>query len=263
MERCKHYLITRNAAFLVDRIQEFTESSATVELAALRLNCEPAHIAKSLSFLQKKSMSKAEAKAHQRALLEMRKQQQQQQQQDGGEGGATATATATPPSDSNVIVIVAAGDAKVSAKKFKDKFLGQPKMLRREEVEAYTGFPPGGVCPFGLRDEVKVYLDVSLKRFEHVYPAAGSTNTGVRVTLDELEQYASNVVEWADLCEAWQPEADADADAAAKTATTDSESANADAAADAAAAAATGVVEGHDITDKMAANELSKAAEAA
>nr|CCM35962.1 hypothetical protein, conserved [Leishmania guyanensis] len=211
MERCKQHLVTKNAAFLIERIQVFNESSATVELAAVRLNCEPARIAKSLSFSQRKVICKAEAKAHEKAKMKLSKQQQQQQ--DGsGAGGSKSVGTlpadlpTTAPDDANVIVIVAAGDAKVSAKKYKEKFACQPKMLKREEVEPYTGFPPGAVCPFGLHDAVKVYLDVSLRRFSYVYPAAGTANTSIKVTLDELEQYASNAIEWADLCEGWQPE---------------------------------------------------------
>lgn len=210
MERCKAYLVARGAQFLIDRIHEFDDSSATVELAAERFNCKPAEIAKSLSFLQKKAMSKAEAKAHQKALLEMRKQQQQQQQptEEGSEspGSTPAGSPTTAALDSNVVMIVAAGDAKVNAKKFKEKFLGQPKMLKREEVEPLTGYPPGGCCPFGVNDNVKVYLDVSLRRFATVYPAAGTQNSGMPMTVEELEQYASNFVEWVDLCEGWQDE---------------------------------------------------------
>ncbi|GET85574.1 hypothetical protein, conserved [Leishmania tarentolae] len=203
MERCRQYLIARNAHHLIERIQEFAESSSTVELAAIRLGCDPAHIAKSLSFSQKKPMSKAEAKAQQK-MKEVRKQQQQQ---DGsGIAAAGGPPTITAPEDATIVVIVAAGDAKVSAKKYKEKFACQPKMLKREEVEACTGFPPGAVCPFGLNEDVRVYLDVSLKRFPHVYPSAGTSNTGMKVTIDELEQYASNAVEWVDLCEGWKPE---------------------------------------------------------
>lgn len=215
MERCKEYFISRNARFLIERIQEFAESSATVELAAARLNCKPAEIAKSLSFLQKKAMSKAEAKAHQKALLELRKQQQENNASEGSDS-AGSTPAGSPTSallDANVVMIVAAGDAKVNAKKFKEKFLGQPKMLKREEVEQLTGYPPGGVCPFGVNEWVKVYLDVSLKRFATVFPAAGTDKSGVGMTPDELETYASNVVEWVDLCEGWQASAEEKDDA--------------------------------------------------
>jgi prolyl-tRNA editing enzyme YbaK/EbsC (Cys-tRNA(Pro) deacylase) len=225
MERCTEYFTARNARFLIDRIQVFAESSATVELAAACLNCRPCEIAKSLSFLQKKAMSKAEAKAHEKALLEQRKHQQQQQGGGGGEPsreGADSVASSPAgspthtPQNANVVLIVAAGDAKVSSKKYKEKFLGQPKMLRREEVEALTGFPPGGVCPFGVNDNVKVYLDVSLRRFATVYPAVGTANTGIGLSVEELEEYASNFVEWVDLCEGWQGNPAADNVAAKK-----------------------------------------------
>ncbi|CBZ23204.1 conserved hypothetical protein [Leishmania mexicana MHOM/GT/2001/U1103] len=247
MERCERHLITKKAPHLVERIQAFTESSATVELAAIRLGCDAAHIAKSLSFLLKKPMSKTEAKAHQKMVREVLAQQQQDG--SGAAGGdrtsASPTTTTTAPDDANVVVIVAAGDAKVSAKKYKEKFACQPKMLRREEVEPYTGFPPGGVCPFGLNDDVRVYLDVSLKRFPYVYPAAGTTNTGIRVTVDELEQYASNVVEWVDLCEGWQPEEGAaPADGSSSRSST------------------IGVVQDAGIAAKRVENEVSKAEEA-
>ncbi|CAJ1985813.1 Aminoacyl-tRNA editing domain containing protein [Leishmania donovani] len=208
MERCRQHLIAK-APHLAERVQAFAESSATVELAAIRLGCDPAHIAKSLSFLLKKPTSKAEAKAHQKMMREVRAQQQDGSGAAGSDRASASPAgppTATAPGDANIIVIVASGDAKVSAKKYKEKFACQPKMLKREEVEPYTGFPPGGVCPFGLNDDVRVYLDVSLKRFPYVYPAAGTTNTGIKVTVDELEQYASNAVEWVDLCEGWKPE---------------------------------------------------------
>ncbi|KPA73417.1 hypothetical protein ABB37_09861 [Leptomonas pyrrhocoris] len=225
MERCKSYFTSRNAQFLIDRIREFADSSATVELAAARLGCSPAEIAKSLSFLQRKAMTKAEAKAHQKAVLELRKQQQQQPSEEGSDS-AGSTPAGSPTSallDSTVVVIVAAGDAKVNAKKYKEKFLGQPKMLKREEVEALTGFPPGGVCPFGVNDNVRVYLDVSLRRFATVYPAVGTANSGIPLSTEELEQYASNVVEWVDLCDGWQSGGEGDGEEAAAATTADAE----------------------------------------
>ncbi|KAG5486981.1 hypothetical protein CUR178_08408 [Leishmania enriettii] len=247
MERCKQYFIAKNAPFLMERIQELSESTATVELAAAQLRCEPSQIAKSLSFSQKKAMSKAEAKVHQKMITERRKQQQQQQV-DGSASASPASSLTTALSDATVLVIVAAGDAKVSAKKYKEKFACHPKMLKREEVEPLTGFPPGGVTPFGLNDDVKVYLDVSLKRFPYVYPAAGTTNTAIKVTLDELEQYASNAIEWVDLCEEWWPEEGAAATTGVRS-ITDNSSTN-------------GMVENADIAAKKAENEASKSAEA-
>ncbi|KPI83356.1 hypothetical protein ABL78_7615 [Leptomonas seymouri] len=203
MERCKEYFISKNASHLVERIREFDGSSATVELAAVRFNCNPAQIAKSLTFHQRKAMSKAEAKAHQRTL---QKTQRQQQPDEGSDGVSASGATTGTPPDSNVVMIVVAGDAKVNTTKFKGKFFSPPRMLKHEDVEALTGHPPGGVCPFGVREGVRVFLDVSLRRFETVYPAAGTANSGLELSVDELETYASNLVEWVDVCEGWLPE---------------------------------------------------------
>lgn len=101
------------------------------------------------------------------------------------------------------ILIVAAGDAKVDNKKYKNAFGAKPKMLGLDQVEPLTGFAPGGVCPFAAKAGVKVYLDASLKRFKTVYPAGGSGNTAVKLTLAELET-ASQAEDWVDVCKAWQ-----------------------------------------------------------
>ncbi|KAG5511932.1 hypothetical protein JKF63_07757 [Porcisia hertigi] len=246
MERCTQYFAEKGALFLLDRIREFDESSATVELAATRLNCDAAHIAKSLSFLQKKTMNKAEVKARQKKIAEARKQGHDVT--GAAESEVTnAWATDSPLGDSQIAVIVTAGDAKVNTKKYKEKFACQPHMLKREMVESSTGFPPGGVCPFGLNDNVKVYLDVSLKRFPYVYPAVGTANSGIKITPDELEQYASNLIEWVDLCEGWQPAEGAAASTAEKAAM-DSKS-------------TTGVVKDRDTASKKAENEALMSAE--
>lgn len=138
---------------LEERIMVFDTSSATVELAAEAVGCEPARIAKTLSFLV----------------------------EDGR------------------ILVVAAGDARVDNKKYKAQFHTKAKMLSFEEVEERTGHGVGGVCPFGVKEGVKVYLDESLKRFERVYPACGSSNSAVELTLPELEQ-ASGCEAWIDVC---------------------------------------------------------------
>lgn len=135
-----------------NRIQELEESSATVELAAKALGCEPKHIAKTLSF-------KVEDKP---------------------------------------ILIVVAGDAKIDNAKYKAKFNTKAKMLNIEEVEELIGHKVGGVCPFAIKENVKVYLDISLKRFEYVYPAAGSGNSAIKLSIEELEKY-SNYNEWVDV----------------------------------------------------------------
>lgn len=100
------------------------------------------------------------------------------------------------------VLIVAAGDAKVDNAKFKTFFGQKAAMIKPERVEEMTGFVPGGVCPFAPKEGVKVYLDVSLKRFETVYPAGGSRNTAVELTPSELEA-AAKPAAWVDLCKNW------------------------------------------------------------
>lgn len=138
---------------LDEKIQEFKVSSATVELAAIALNCEPERIAKTLSFKL------------------------------GDE----------------CILIVTAGDAKIDNAKYKAKFNTKAKMLAFDEVEPMTGHAVGGVCPFGINEGVKVYLDESLKRFETVFPACGSSNSAIELTVPLLEK-ASEALEWIDVC---------------------------------------------------------------
>lgn len=135
------------------RIMEFTESSATVELAAAVVGVIPARIAKTLSF-----------KTPEGAML-----------------------------------IVAAGDAKIDNRKFKDKFGYKAKMLSADEVAEMIGHPVGGVCPFDLKDGVDVFLDESMKRFESVFPAAGSPSSAIEFTCDELFE-CSQAKEWIDVC---------------------------------------------------------------
>ena len=136
-----------------NRIQEFEESSATVELAAKALNCEPKRIAKTLSFKV----------------------------------------------DEQPILIVVAGDAKIDNAKYKAKFNKKAKMLAFDEVESIIGHAVGGVCPFAINDGIEVYLDESLKRFETIYPACGSSNSAIELTIEELEKY-SNYISWIDVC---------------------------------------------------------------
>ena len=138
---------------LEERIQEFTVSSATVALAAEALGCEPARIAKSLSF----------------------------------EKGDSA------------ILVIAAGDARIDNAKFKQRFGVKAKMLSAEKVEPLIGHGVGGVCPFGVNEDVEIYLDESMKRFETVYPAAGTPASAVHLSLAELER-ASEALGWVDVC---------------------------------------------------------------
>ena len=138
---------------LDERIIELSVSSATVALAAEALGCEPAHIAKTLSF-------------------------------EHGDGA---------------ILILAAGDARIDNPKFKAQFGVKARMLSAEKVEPLIGHAIGGVCPFGINPGVPVYLDESLRAFDIVYPAAGNSASGVRLTVDELER-ASEAVGWVNVC---------------------------------------------------------------
>lgn len=140
-----------------EKIQEFDVSSATVELAAAALHCEPQRIAKTLSFLM----------------------------------------------DSHAILIVAAGDAKIDNPKYKAKFGQKAKMLSFDEVEEMVGHGVGGVCPFAVKEGTEVYLDVSLKRFETVFPACGSANSAIELTIPQLEEY-SGYKEWIDVCKGYE-----------------------------------------------------------
>lgn len=106
----------------------------------------------------------------------------------------------------DAILILAAGDAKIDNKKYKTTFSAKAKMLTPDEVVELIGHAIGGVCPFGIRDGVKTYLDESLKRFDTVFPAVGSSNSAIELTTDELEKYAQNFVGWVDVCKGWQEE---------------------------------------------------------
>lgn len=153
IERVKMYF---RRYHMEEKILEFQVSSATVELAAAALNCEPQRIAKTLSFLV----------------------------------------------DDHAVLICTAGDAKVDNSKYKAQFGKKAKMLSAEEVETMVGHKVGGVCPFAVNEGVEVYLDVSLKRFETVFPACGSSNSAIELTIPELEQY-SGYKEWIDVCKGY------------------------------------------------------------
>jgi prolyl-tRNA editing enzyme YbaK/EbsC (Cys-tRNA(Pro) deacylase) len=108
--------------------------------------------------------------------------------------------------DDAPILIVAAGDAKVDNSKYKAYFHTKAKMLTHEEAHTLIGHDVGGVCSFALPESVKVYLDVSLRRFETVFPAAGSDSSAIEMTCEELERYSSNFTAWVDVCKGWQEE---------------------------------------------------------
>lgn len=154
IEKAKAYLRQFGAE---DRVIEFPVSSATVELAAEAAHCEPARIAKTLSFR----------------------------------------------TNNGVILIVAAGDTKIDNPKYKARFGCKARMLAFEEVEPEIGHAVGGVCPFGVNDGVTVYLDESLRRFETVFPACGSSNSAIEVTIPELEKF-SGFKAWVDICKGWR-----------------------------------------------------------
>ena len=149
IDRVKQYFKQYN---IEDKVIEFDESSATVELAAKALHTEGKRIAKTMSFRLK----------------------------------------------DRFILILLAGDAKISNSKYKAFFHEKAHMLKFDEVEDIVGHPPGGVCPFAINDGIDVYLDESLKRFETVFPACGSTNSAIELTIKELEKY-SNYKEWIDV----------------------------------------------------------------
>lgn len=105
--------------------------------------------------------------------------------------------------DGQAILIVAAGDAKVDNAKYKAQFNTKAKMLTADEVEVKIGHGVGGVCPFGVNEGVTIYLDESLKRFETVFPACGSSNSAIELTLQELATY-SGYSSWVDVCKGWE-----------------------------------------------------------
>ena len=100
------------------------------------------------------------------------------------------------------IMIVVAGDAKIDNAKYKAQFAAKAKMLTAEEALELIGHAIGGVCPFAVNDGVTVYLDESLKRFETVFPACGSSNSAIELTIEELEKY-SGFTEWINVCKGW------------------------------------------------------------
>ena len=138
---------------LADRIIVTEHSSATVSEAAEAIGCEPAMIAKTLSFLQ----------------------------------------------DDTPVLILADGLARIDNRKYKERFHCKARMIPAELVETLIGHDIGGVCPFGIHQDVRVYLDESLRKHEFVYPAVGTDHSGVKLTIPELETCCSGA-EWVDVC---------------------------------------------------------------
>lgn len=123
----------------------------------------------------------------------------------GVEGARIAKTLAFADKNGGCLLVVAAGDGKISNRRFKDTFGFKAKMLSHEDTAAMTGHAVGGVCPFALPEQVPVYCDRSLQRFETVFPACGSSNSAIRLTCDELYQYAGANA-WVDVCDIPQAE---------------------------------------------------------
>ena len=124
-----------------------------------------------------------------------------------GVEGARIAKTLSFMVDGAPILIVAAGDAKVDNSKYKHYYGAKAKMLTFEEAVERIGHAPGGVCPFALPEDVKTYLDISLRRFDTVFPAVGSAASAIELTCDELQRCCGeNFVEWVDVCKGWQEE---------------------------------------------------------
>ena len=104
--------------------------------------------------------------------------------------------------DDQAILIVMAGDARIDNKKYKERFHKKAAMLKQAEVEEMTGHPVGGVCPFAVKEGVDIYLDESLRRFDTVFPACGSANSAIGVTIEELEMYTGSCG-WVDVGKDW------------------------------------------------------------
>ena len=122
----------------------------------------------------------------------------------GVEGARIAKSMSFKLGDEPIIVVVA-GDQKIDNAKYKAQFHQKAKMIPGELVEQYVGHAPGGVCPFVIPEETQVFLDVSLKRFDIVYPAAGTSNSAVELSIKELED-CSRSREWIDVCKDWEKE---------------------------------------------------------
>ena len=101
-----------------------------------------------------------------------------------------------------VILVVTAGDAKIDNRKYREQFGGKARMLSFADVETKIGHAVGGVCPFAINEGVEVYLDKSMRRFETVFPACGSSNSAIELTCDELERLSAPAV-WVDVCKDW------------------------------------------------------------
>ena len=124
----------------------------------------------------------------------------------GVEGARICKTLSFKDGEDGCILIQTAGDTKIDNRKFKDTFGQKAKMLSPEEVVEFTGHAIGGVCAFGIKNEkVRIYCDESMKRFDTVFPACGSSNSAIELTIEELQKY-SNYIKTIDVCKAWQNE---------------------------------------------------------
>lgn len=123
--------------------------------------------------------------------------------QELGCTGAEIAKTLSFIVDGRPVIVVMAGDGRVNSSKFKAQFHTKPSMVPRDRVEELIGYLPGGVCPFGVDRSIPVWLDVSMRRFEYVHPAAGDEYTSVTLTPEELEK-ASDAAGWCDVCRGWE-----------------------------------------------------------
>jgi len=155
-EKVKEYF---NSVGMGERVIVRENTIDTVESAAKAVGCEPAHIAKTMSFIQKEEP----------------------------------------------VLIVTAGDAKVDNQKYKARFHEKAVMIPGDRAQALVGHEPGAICPFGINEGVRVYLDISLKRFKQVHTSAGSLNSTVTLSPTELETHSASAG-WIDVCKNWNNE---------------------------------------------------------
>ena len=121
-----------------------------------------------------------------------------------GVEGARIAKTLSFKLGERVLLVVCAGDTRVDNRRYKERFGGKAKMLTHDEAAELIGHAVGGVCPFAVPETVEVYLDESLRRFQTVYPAAGSSNSAIEMSMEELERFSGGT--WVDVCKGWRPE---------------------------------------------------------
>lgn len=121
----------------------------------------------------------------------------------GTDGARIAKSLALYDDEEGAVLVVAAGDARIDNKKFRERFHRKASFCKAEDTLRYTGYAVGGVCPFALATKIPVFLDISLKRFETVFPACGSSNSAIELPVEDLESYTA-AAGWVDVCKDWQ-----------------------------------------------------------